>query len=135
MSTKLEINNLMIGLSAAYPDFHPKNLDATIKAYEESLQGFPADLLKKAVDRCRDTCLFFPKIAEIRKAINEITTASVPNTSAAYMEKTPLSPAMSEYLDNFRQAMVDAGKWHEYRPSKEQRAYEQDRAAAMDRGE
>ena len=121
MATKLEINNLMIGLSAAYPDFKPKNLDETVKAYEEALQGFPADLLKHAVDRCRDTCLFFPKISEIRKAISEINAAAVKNTCAIWPDDVrtgPISPEIQKYLDDFRRHMEERGMWREARPAK-----------------
>lgn len=118
MATKLEINNIMIHLQAAYPDWKPKNLDATLQAYEEALIGFPVDLLRKAADRCRDTCLFMPKMAEMRKAINEIHVADIPNTSAAYMEKIPISPEIQKHLADFRKHMEDKGMWKEARPAK-----------------
>jgi len=120
MATPLEVNQIMIGLSAAFTDWKPTNLKATTEAYEEALRVYPYDLLKRAADRCRDVCLFFPKIAEIRKAINEIKTADVPNTSAAYMEKVPLSQEMEKYLNDFRQTMVMKGKWREARPHHDQ---------------
>jgi len=118
MAARYEIKALVIDLAAAYPDWKPPNLEATVKQYEDALMGFPIDLLRQAADRCRDTCLFFPKIAEIRKAIGEINTANVPNTSSEYMEKVPISPEIQEYLSNFRRHMEERGMWREARPVK-----------------
>ena len=117
MAALYEVKQIITGLSACFPDWKPPNLAATMKEYEEALAGYPVDLLKCAADRCRDVCIFFPKIAEIRKALVEIHTADVPNTSAGYEEKVPISPKMQHHMDDFRQHMVDSGKWKEARRS------------------
>lgn len=94
MAAKYEINALLKGLAASYPDWKPKDPGATMEQYEDSLQQFPLTLLEKAIRRCRDTCLFFPKIAEIRKACSEV------NIQYTYRDEN--DPAYKQFMAEYK---------------------------------
>ena len=112
MASPLEIKKLLLDLSAAYSDWRPPDMKSTLEQYERSLARYPLELLEQAMDRCRDTCLFFPKIAEIRKAANELNTPT-PETVRDVPPKKVTSPEIQAMLDDFRRHMVDSGKWNE----------------------
>jgi hypothetical protein len=122
MAATYEVKQIIVDLAAAFPDWKPSNMAGTLKQYEEALMGFPADMLRRAADRCRDSCIFFPKIAEIRKAIGEIQAVERPNIQGAdesWKDKPwVLTPEMQKRWDDFRQHMVDTGKWKEARRTK-----------------
>ena len=121
MAALYEIKQIIANLSACYPDWKPSNLEETVQQYEDALKNYPLALLERAADRCRDACLFFPKIAEIKKAIAEIRSADAPTSQYSddsWKDKKwePISPEIQKYLDDFRQKMVKKGMWKEGRP-------------------
>ena len=126
-AAKYEVKQIVLDLMASFPDWKPQNLDNTIAQYEDAFAPYPLDVLEKAAKRCRDSCLFFPKIAEIRKAINEIHGADVPDTSYVDWTKIPARSAkMEEFMAEFRRKMEKKGKWNMKRP---------DSATVFDKGE
>ena len=120
MATQYEVRQIIVDLSAAFPDWKPPNMAGTIKQYEDALKGCQVDLLKQAADRCRDSCLFFPKIAELRKAYAEIRVAYYPNSkdsNESWKDKEwkPIAAKTQKMLDDFRARMVSRGLWKEAR--------------------
>jgi hypothetical protein len=113
MATKEEIKEIIIELSAGYPDWKPPDINATLRVYQNALEDYPADLLRRAAKRCLDGCLFFPKIAEIKRAIGEITANADTMSGRENFQKAITSPKVQAYLDEFRQRMVNSGKWTE----------------------
>lgn len=104
MATQTEVEQVVRLLSAAFPDWKPAGkMSDTLAVYVRRLQEFPADLLRRAAERCMDSCLTFPKIVELRRACHDIGAQDANNT---YKEdrwvKTPPSPEMQEFLDAFR---------------------------------
>ena len=126
-AAKYEVKQVILDLMASFPDWKPQNLDNTIAQYEDAFAPYPLDVLEKAAKRCRDSCMFFPKIAEIRKAINEIRGADVPNTeSIDWRTIPPRTKEMEEFMAEFRRKMERKGKWNIKRP---------DSKAVFERGE
>jgi len=126
-AAKYEVKQIVLDLMASFPDWKPQNLDNTIAQYEDAFAPYPLAVLEKAAKRCRNSCLFFPKIAEIRKAINEIHGADVPDTSYVDWTKIPARSAkMEEFMAEFRRKMEKKGKWNMKRS---------DSATVFDRGE
>jgi hypothetical protein len=118
MAALYEIKQIITDLALAYPDWKPRDMAGTIKQYEESLKGFPVDLLQRATNRCRDSCVFFPKISEIRRAISEMTSSVSSSPGGVWPEAVrtgPISPEIEKYLADFRHKMVSQGKWKESR--------------------
>ena len=116
-AAKYEVKQVILDLMASFPDWKPQHLDNTIAQYEDALAPYPLAVLEKAAKRCRDTCLFFPKIAEIRKAINELSAANVPNTEYVDWTKIPpRSEKMESFMAEFRRKMEQKGKWNMKRP-------------------
>ena len=126
-AAKYEVKQVVLDLMASFPDWKPQNLDNTIAQYEEALMNYPLAVLEKAAKRCRDSCMFFPKIAEIRKAINEIHSSDVPDTSIDWTKVPARSAKMEEFMAEFRRKMEKKGKWNMRRPdsvvSREERIY------------
>jgi len=80
MANDSEMDEVLIDLAEAYPDWRPPSVQATFNQYKNSLRAYSKETLQHAARRCIDSCLFFPKIAEIRKAIYELrATESNPN--------------------------------------------------------
>jgi hypothetical protein len=124
MATDQEIDSIIGDLTAAFPEWKPPQPGATLKQYEDALRQYPADLLRRIANRCRDACLFFPKISEFHKAAAEIRAAENDTRNRNNdFPKTPPSPEMQAYLDNFRRAMVESGKWKEGRKKKPYNPY------------
>ena len=122
MAAQYEIKQILLNLMAAYPDWKPSSLDKTIEQYITALQQYKVETIEHAANVCRDTCLFFPKIAEIKKAINESFRGE---TERLYyynkneeMKPCEYTPELAKMLADFRQHMIDKGKWKEHRPSK-----------------
>lgn len=112
MAAKYEVHNLIVHLAAAYPEFKPDNMAATLAEYEDALGGYPLDMLEHAITSCRNTYDYFPKISQIRKACADLN-ANKTTYGGEQFDKQPMSPKVREYLDAFRQRMVDSGKWTE----------------------
>jgi hypothetical protein len=120
MAALYEIKQVITDLAAAYPDWKPPHIDQTIKQYEKALEHYPIDLVRRASDRCRDVCIFFPKIAEMRKAISEIQAANAPFSQYSDelwkdLKWEPRSAEMQKKMDAFRKHMIDTGKWKDNR--------------------
>ena len=111
MAEPKEIEEILADLADAYPDWRPANMTSVFRQYVESLRNFSPELIKQAANRCRDTCTFFPKIAELRKAIEQIRLTYVRDTSQPYMEKIPITPEIEKMINDFRRKMEDEGKW------------------------
>jgi len=75
MATDSELDEILFDLAEAFPDWKPPSPQSTFNQYKASLKMYPAETLRHAARRCIDSCMFFPKIAEIKKAINELPKA------------------------------------------------------------
>ena len=118
MAARYEVKQVVLDLMASFPDWKPQNLDNTIAQYEDAFMSYPLAVLEKAAKRCRDSCLFFPKIAEIRKAINEIHAVEVPDTQEIdWRTIPPMSEKMRQHMDAFRLHMEQKGKFSIRRPN------------------
>ena len=111
MASRYELKSTLTKIAAAYPEWKPPDMNATLEQYEDALEKYPLDLLEKALKSCRETFDFFPHISQIKKAISDLTSNK--NTmNGEDFKKTPTSPEMQAFLDEFRQKMVDSGKWN-----------------------
>jgi hypothetical protein len=115
MATANEMDEILRRLANSYPDWKPPSMAATFQEYKLSLAKFPAELLRRAVDRCKDSCLFFPKIMEIKRACAEIVATDSPIYDKKDFEKQVISPETSALIAAFRAKMVEQGKWKEGR--------------------
>ena len=120
MATQAEVKAIITELCDAYPDWKPSDMKGTLTQYERAFGSYPVDVLKHAAYRCIDTCIRMPVIAEIKKAIAEIRATTIPDTAdVPYFPKKVTSPKVRALLDEFRQKMVNSGKWTEgYRKSR-----------------
>jgi hypothetical protein len=114
VAASYEVKAIMKDLADAFPDWKPGDPKGTFEQYERALSPFPYDLLKRAVARCIDSCTFFPKIAEIRKAVSELTANKTTFEADKYFEKQPTSPEVQNYIDEFRRKMIAKGNWREH---------------------
>ena len=111
MATQTEVENILISLADAYPDWKPPSIIAVFKQYHDALNRYPTDLLQRAVLRCRDTCVYFPKIAEIKKAIADIRAGESPRYEPADLSKAvPCPPEVQKKMDELRANWVKTGK-------------------------
>jgi hypothetical protein len=113
MAARAEVRALLTRLAAAFPEWRPPDMRATLAEYEEALAMYPLELLGKAVKACRDSCEYFPKIAQIKRAAAELNANK--DTRLPDFEKVPISLQIQAYLDEFREKMVKSGKWKERR--------------------
>ena len=72
MATDTELDEILSDIAEAFPDWKPGSMSSTFAQYKEPLRKYTAETLRHAARRCMDSCVFFPKIAEIRKAIAEL---------------------------------------------------------------
>jgi hypothetical protein len=72
MATDTDIEEVLIDLSEAYPDWKPPSVIATFTQYKQALRNYSKGTLQRAARRCMDSCVFFPKIAELKKAVYEL---------------------------------------------------------------
>ena len=113
MSTFEEVSEIILKLSAVFPEWRPLDMQETLAGYYESLQKYPFPLLQKAAARCRETCEYFPRVAQLCKAADDIHSAYEKATYNAQKQedKKPLSPEIRKHLDEFRARMVKERKW------------------------
>jgi hypothetical protein len=90
MADAKDILQVLVVITAAFPNFHPK--DETPEVYLQLLADIPADELKIAVVQCctESGRAFAPSIGEIRGAVAELrrVTAGVPTKYEAWQEVT-----------------------------------------------
>ncbi len=113
MSTFEEVSEIVLKLSAVFPEWRPLDMQETLAGYYETLQKYPFPLLQKAAARCKETCDFFPRVSQLREAADDIHSAYEKATYNAQKleDKKPLSPEIRKYLDEFRERMVKERKW------------------------
>lgn len=123
MAALFEVKQIILNLMASFPDWKPPNQEKTIEQYAVALQGFKVDTIEHAANVCRDTCLFFPKIAELKKAISESyqadTQKSYEDNKRDEFKKAEYTPELAKYIDDFRQHMIEKGRWRIHSKSKE----------------
>lgn len=68
MSTESDVYDVIAQLMDAYPDWSPRNLDATMRSYASMLADLPADALRAAANELIGSSKWFPKISELRAA-------------------------------------------------------------------
>ena len=120
MAALFEVKKIITGLMAAFPDWKPTDLEKTLDQYADALKGYKVETIQTAVDACRDSCAFFPHIAELKKAINEAWQATTQKSREAdkYAEFHPnYSPESQRLMAELRQRMIDKGLWREHRKS------------------
>ena len=119
MAAKYEVKKILIDLTAAFPDWKPIDLDATLDQYAEGLQQYKMETIETAVNACRDACLYFPKIAEIKKAIDQAWQATAQKNyeanKADEFKKAAYTPELAQFIADFRQHMIDRGVWQYHR--------------------
>jgi len=113
MSTLEDVSEIILKLAAVFPEWGPMNMQETLAGYHESLQRYPVALLQKAAARCKETCTYFPRVAQLREAADEIHAAQEKSTYDAQkqFDKQPMAPNVRKYLDDFRLKMVKERKW------------------------
>lgn len=98
MATNAEIDEVLIPLMDAFPKWIPGSMSSTLDQYHKALGKYPKDLLQRAADRCLDSCLDFPKIAEIVKAIMAIRE-SERNITQPHVVTGPFVPPPPEFYE------------------------------------
>lgn len=113
MSTFEEVSEIILKLSAVFPEWRPLDMQETLAGYYEILQKYPFPLLQKAAARCKETCDFFPRVSQLREAADGIHSAYEKATYNAQkqLDKQPMSPEIRKRLDEFRARMVKERKW------------------------
>ena len=99
MATETEMDEVLTDLADAFPDWRPGNISLTFQQYKASLKMYSAELLRQAARRCIDSCMFFPKIAEIKKAIAELPKEGTYNRSTAPLNFVPPPPEFYEAMN------------------------------------
>lgn len=113
MSTFEDVSEIILKLAAVFPEWRPLNMQETLAGYYETLQKYPFPLLQKAAARCKETCTYFPRVADLCKAAGEIHAAWEKATydSQKQFDKQPMAPNVRKHLDDFRARMVKDRKW------------------------
>jgi hypothetical protein len=119
MAAKFEIRKILTDLAAAFPEFKPDDMTATLEQYADALQQYKVETIQAAANACRDSCQFFPHIADLKKAIDQAWQATAQKNyeanKAEEFKKAEYTPELAQFIADFRQKMINKGKWQYHR--------------------
>jgi len=84
--TKQEIKKLLSWVLANFPSMQEKDMQPTAALWLRMLSDIPYNVAEKAVIRILATAKYFPTVAEIREAANELTAPKLPTPGEAWAE-------------------------------------------------
>jgi hypothetical protein len=110
MAAKYEIDKILLDLAAAFPEFKPDDMSATVAQYADALAVYPVALLEQAAKDCRDSCKYFPHISDIKAAVAVINGRVKDTSLREELRPVPCPPEIREQIHGLIE------KWNGGRP-------------------
>jgi len=95
--TKKEVSTLLAWAAANFPGMQEKDLRPTAALWEKMLSDMPYSLAESALMKIIATSKFFPTVAEIRQAAEQLKGESLPSADQAWLEVMEAIKSVGSY--------------------------------------